>query len=378
MDWEVVEDLAGLERVRKDWEELLCRHGGPLHFFQHPDFVMTWWCCFEARREVELRVILGRDSLGQLVFVWPLKLRRRGFVRVLESAGGLLTCFDDVVVDEDHVTSAMHGVFAFLRGSALADAIHLRGVHEDSSLALVLCDVGTCIESTTSPCIDATRYGSFERYFASRSKRFRQDHKKSLRRLEDVGSLRFTQDDRSLPIDEVVGLAMSFKERWLAKRGLSGKTIMLPEGRRFVAELCATLRQVGGERRCEISTLRLDDTIVAVGIAFHYAGRRYEYFGAFDDRYESIGVGRVQVVESLRKSFDEDVACMDFLTPGTAFKERIADAAPVVAQYVVALSATGSLYRDLYVRTTRPLLKYAYRHLSALRRFGYREGSACV
>ncbi|MCA8969589.1 MAG: GNAT family N-acetyltransferase [Planctomycetes bacterium] len=373
MDWSIVMDGEGLDRVCDEWKTLASLHATDLQLFQTHSWVAQWWTCFESDRHLDLRVVVGRSG-GELVVVWPLVRRKAGPVRLLEAAGGLLSPFDDVLAHADVSADAFTSIWPFLERTRGIDALRLRGVHERSRLFSLLGPSGLessrfrPVAETTSPYVDCEASGSFDAHWAKRSKRFRSEQRRSWRLLQAEGAVAVTNHDTRLSLDAAAELALQFKRRWLAENGLSGKTIASVRGESFMRTIGDALLE-SGEAEPAVSTVRIDDRVVAVGLSYRFQRRRYEYLGGFDYSLERCGPGRVQLETSLRSSFESGLAAHDFMTPSTPFKSRIADEDPVVSQYVIPVSMRGALYRDVYIKRARPVLKRMYnRVMPALRR----------
>ncbi len=362
--WSVVNDEASLASLREPWLRLASEHAHDLQLFQTYTWVSEWWQHFAGEGRWRLHVVVGHRG-GELVVVWPLARRRVGPVRLLEVAGGLLSCFDDALVRADVNDVALASVFDYLAKTRSADALRLRGVHERSQLDRLLAARSPAVAATTSPFVDCERGLSFDAHWAKRSKRFRSEQRRSWRMLEDEGRVTVAANDAAISGAEAPRLALEYKRRWLAENGLSGKTIASARGEAFLASVGPAL-VASGEASPATSTVRIDERVIAIGISYRFGRRRYEYLGGFDYDLERCGAGRVQLETSLRASFEQGLAAHDFMTPSTAFKARIADEEARVSQYVLPLTMRGTAYRSVYVKHARPFLKRMHQRLGPL------------
>lgn len=374
LDFEFVTTHAEFTSLGPEWIRLAREHATDLQLFQGFVWNHTWWEHFGDQKTLDLRILIARKG-GELVLVWPLMRRRRGPVHVLEQIGGLLSPYEDVLVcggpDRDFwVREAWQRIVA----RRDIDALRLRGVHESSVLANTIAEfAGPPISETNAPFIDCAAVPDFQTYLAQRAKKVRNELRRSRRMLEAIGSVQSVELDATHEsVTSSVEQMFEFKRAWLKARGLSGKTVMTDRGRAFVTDVCTRLTDADAHGRSCVSTLSVDGRNVAIGVGIEFKGRHYEYLDAFDFEVERCGPGRVRLAEGIRSCIERDLARYDLLTPATWFKTIWTGEIPVVRQYAYAKSVRGRMFRDLYLRAARPLMKRGYN--SILRRLKRKSG----
>ncbi|MFC3103229.1 GNAT family N-acetyltransferase [Salinisphaera aquimarina] len=290
--------------------------------------------------------------------------------------GGLMSCFDDAVtVDSPENRQALLPAWEFLLAHAAVDAIELRAVHEQANIASLLDSVGgTPINADLAPFINMQTYPNFDAYLASRSKKMRQNQRRSAKYLGKEGELLGYGDDQQMSAETAIDISLDFKSRWLEARGLSGKTMLTNEARTFLKQVCRHYTRPSANACLSISSVYLDSKPVSVGIGFRHNGCHYEYLGSFDYRLEHFGPGRLRMEYGMRDCFKRGIATYSMLTPDTAFKKVWTEDAAVIRHYIVARSARGKLYRDIYMRKLRPRLKKMYHSLPPSLRTRIRSG----
>ena len=353
-DLDVLSEAAQLADIEAEWRALE-EHASPFQLFQCFDWVESWWRHVGSAGPHTLHVLAARRD-GRLVGLWPGVVTRKGPLRILASAGGLLTCYDDALVDAAH-PEVVSELYAAMR-SARVDLLMLPAVHECSVFAKL--DLGQSTAQTTAPFVDCRFAGGFDAYLGSRPKKMRKNQRRSWRMLEKEGAIECRVHDRELSPREAVARALELKKAWVEARGLPAKTLMSNEGQRFLVDVCERFAAEGSRVELCLGTLRLDGEPISIGIGMRLGSRHYEYVGAFDPRYDAHGCGRARMEHTIRDCFDRGLAAYDMLTPSTVFKTIWTDEAPIVREYLLARSFRGRCYRDLYLARVRPGLKRAF------------------
>jgi CelD/BcsL family acetyltransferase involved in cellulose biosynthesis len=364
MQFELVTSQAGLAELGPAWQGLTDEAVTAHQFFQDWRWVNAWWAHLGASGHYELAVLVATDA-DRVVMIWPWVINRVRGLKILEPLGGLMSCFDDALVAPSAESArALREGWQFLRRQVNADAIEIRATHEQAHVARLLAEVGgEPIHEERAPYIDLQAYAGFDAYMASRSKKMRQNQRRTAKYLGQQGALRASGDDRELSAEAAIDISLDFKAQWLEARGLSGKTMLTEQARAFLKQACRDYSQPSAPAKLCVSSVYLDDKPVSIGIGFRYKGCHYEYLGSFDYRLEHYGPGRLRMEYGIRDSFEQGLDAYHMLTPDTAFKKIWTEEAATVRHYIVALSAYGRLYRDLYIRRLRPRLKKVYHAL---------------
>lgn len=349
------------------WQRLSRESATPLQFFQEWHWISSWWKIMSPIGNYQLKVLVA--SLDHdVVMIWPWVVKQTYGLRILEPMGGLMSCFDDaLIMDTQENKGILESAWTYLVEQAEVDVIELRAVHEQANIASLMHSVGnTPVKSTVASVIDVQGYEDFDSYLASRSKKMRQNQRRSLRSLRQLGEVRASGDDREISVDLALDTCLEFKSQWLKARGLSGKTLVTDEALRFLKEIGNHYRQNSRDAGMGISTLYLDENLISLGIGFRYQNYHFEYLAGFDYEYEHFGPGRLGMEYGIRDCFEKKFSGFDMLTPATPFKKIWTENTPKVAHYIMPASLRGKLYRDLYVRRLRPRLKQVYKSLPSI------------
>ena len=363
--FELITTQERFDALESGWESLHRQSAGPLQLFQDWTWISHWWRHVASHGANTLAIVVARrDDVP--VLIWPWVICRRATLRILQPTGGLLSCFDDAVVSRDvDALTLLEEAWAFTLSAVDCDAVELRAVHVEANIAPLMRVAGKPIGTTSAPAIDLTAIPDFDSYLASRSKKMRQNQRRSHKFLGERGAVSACGDDRQLAVETAIDQCLEFKADWLNARGLSGKTLVSDEARLFLKRVASIYRQrQTGPQLC-VSSLTLDARPVSIGIGFRFGGCHFEYLGGFDYQLEQIGPGRLRMEAGIRSCFSQGITSYNMLTPQTAFKRIWTHESPAVSHYIVATSLKGRLYRDVFMRRLRPFIKRRYNSLPA-------------
>ena len=343
------------------WETLSRETSSPYQFFQDWHWIHSWWENFSQRGNYQLKILVATLD-NNVIMIWPWVVNHKYGLQLLEPMGGLFSCFDDaLIIAASENQTVLQQAWKFIIQKAEVDAIELRSVHTHAAIAALMADVGgDPINITSAPVVDMQGFDSYESYLAGRTKKMRQNQRRSLNYLSKQGTVVGNGNDLEIPVDIAIETCLTFKTQWLAARGLSGKTLVTNEAEIFMKDICNHYRQHPTTANLCISTLKLNDKPISIGIGFRYNNYHYEYLGGFDYQLERHGPGRLRMEYGMRDCFEKGISGYNMLTPATSFKKIWTENNPIVEHFIIPTNVKGRLYRDLYMRTLRPRLKKAY------------------
>ncbi len=356
--FDVITNYRDMASLGPEWRELERAHGVDVQLFQTFSWQDAWWRTSGEAEDFQLNIITGRSD-GDLVLVWPLVKKRIGPVWILEQGSGILACYDDLLINADlDLDDWVGAVWRFTKVLPEVDALQLRAVRETSKLWSMLRSTSPDPISSTGALSIASNTDA-DVYFSGLSKGMRKQQRRTWGRLRKLGNVRTTIDDPALSPDEALTNTLKFKRDWINEHGLKPSPLVSRSGEAFLREYFR-LCEADAELRISISTLLLDERLIALGIGFQFKRRHYDYLGAFDPAYRNTGCGRLQMELCIRHCFDDDVDVFDLLTPDTDSKRRWTEDIEPVGQYFVPLTVRGRLYGGLYLRRVRPIIKRAF------------------
>ncbi len=364
MQFEFITNQQQFEDLASAWGKLSSESAAPYQFFQEWYWVSSWWQTLAPLGNYELKILVATHD-NTIVMIWPWVVNQHYGLQILEPMGGLLSCFDDaLIIDAQENQGILGPAWNFILENADVDAIELRAVHARANIAPLISNVGgEPIKTTSAPFVDTQAHDSFEAYLASRTKKMRQNQRRSAKYLGEQGELSGNGDDHILSADFAIDTCLSFKSQWLTARGLSGKTMLTNEACVFLKQVCNHYKQHSENAGLCISSLLLDEKYISIGIGFRYHNNHYEYLGGFDYRLERFGPGRLRMEYGIRDCFEKGISGYNMLTPATSFKKIWTEESSVVQHYIIPITVRGKFYRNIYMRKLRPQLKRVYKAL---------------
>jgi CelD/BcsL family acetyltransferase involved in cellulose biosynthesis len=355
-----VVDRPGVLALEGAWRALEAHSEGS-SAFQAFDLCLAWLdtYAFAAEPTHQARIVCVQDTQGSLVALAPLAVRIGGLVRMAEWIGEPLIQYGDILLDPDTDAARVRRALSPALSSSLptwgVHGLHLRKVRADARVAAILDLKGRALsEADEAALADLTLFENAQAYFASFSKVSR----KSLRRRGDalarLGSLSFHEHTPNAALAPLCDMALAWKTEWLREHGLSSRAFMDP---RALATLKKMMETPSAHSPMRLYALCLDGKPIAIEISLVSKGVNMAFMGAFDPAYKDLSPGKLQMEASIRHGFAQGWSGYDLLAPMSEYKKTFANTTVEVADYLLPGGLTGLLYRDLYLRTGRPLMK---------------------
>ena len=341
----VIERECDLLELRPQWEALVALQADHIleQRFHHA------WCAWETvhrQKGRKLHVIVG-DTDGRLVFVLPLVAERIGFLRVAHFLGPDIYENCDYLADPRKVNDDT-AAQAWTMVAEHFDIVRFPSVRESAGLWR-LSKSARFMRSTPikAPFVDCTAWPGWEAYYRSRSQKFRQDARKSARRLERRGVPRLEVVTDREEADLVLSWMMARKAEWLERTGGGRKAVAAflskaPFYRRLSGELHDTGELV-------VIQLTVDGVRVAAQLGFRIKDRLVGQMIAWDCGWRECGPGRVLATATLRWGFENGAKTVDLGLGDEDYKYRLAeDDEPAEIHVSAAFGARGALVLSAY------------------------------
>ncbi|MGV6817445.1 MAG: GNAT family N-acetyltransferase [Thiotrichales bacterium] len=301
MEFQIIDNVEGLYDLSEQWLDLSREACSPYQLFQDWFWITRWWEHLADQKQYQLHILIGGKN-GEIHIIWPWVIRKSPIMNVLEPPGGLMSCFDDALIrDQSSSSQWLDEAWRYLQNSAKFDAIEFRSVHESAQIKSLVDRVGQQpVSLTSAPEINLCSYSDYDDYLSSRSRKMRQNQRRSIKYLGREGDLLLYGEDTEISIEEAIEAALDFKKAWLTARNLSGKTLETDAGEAFLKTVARDYSDPGSPIKAVVSTAYLDGKLIAVGLGFRYGNHHFEYLGAFDYEWERHGPGRAQMEYAIR------------------------------------------------------------------------------
>jgi CelD/BcsL family acetyltransferase involved in cellulose biosynthesis len=346
---DVIQDVAGLEALAPEWDDLLARSDADT-FFLTWEWLSAWWRHLADDRS--LFVLTARDS-GRLVGLAPFAVRPARIDRVppapvleLIGSGTCGSDYLDVIVDR-HFEQEVARVFAdALDGTGRMLA--LSRVRQGTALAMVL---GAALEGRgwtaheradeICPFIRLAGLdwnGYLEQLGSRHREAFRRKHRRLCRNFETRFVRVEREEERSAALQQLIAL---HDARW-TDRGQS-EAFNTPALRAFHEDVSRAALARGWLRLC---TLTLSGRPAAALYGFVYGGAFNFFQSGFDPALAEHSVGLVTMGLAIQSALEEGCHEYDLLHGTEPYKLHWAVEARALARLdVYPPGLVGLLYR---------------------------------
>lgn len=401
LDAGIVRDLDALVSLGPAWNDLFERAGRAHQVFQTHGFVSSWAEAFiepdrlqkiattrknaspEAARK---KVILGQVSdpvgtrngretpaaacscqlavvtirrNGRLVLVWPLILQRRFGLRILSWLGEPFAQYADIVVDpHEAALPTMRAAWRHVHATLAPDIVCLRRVRRDATLHPLLDEIGaTSCNPQEAPFVVLGPAAGSSGFEARQSGKARKNRRRLLRRLEECGKVEVKCLAGSDEAQRLAHEALAAKRDWVERRGLLAPAIAHP---RFAGLMHTVVGPGAAATGCSLFALTVDGRTAAVAVGFRCKDRLMLHLITHAPEVEKFGAGVLNLEHVMRAAERDGIAMVDLLPPTAEYKMQWADGIMPVADYALALTAAGRIYKVLAEEVARPLVKSVF------------------
>ncbi len=300
---EIIDHAARFREFQPEWSRFV-RRISPLTPFQTPEWLVTWWSHFGNGT---LRVLAFRNR-GELTGVLPCFLHEWNGRRQLTLVGSGISDYLDPLFEPRCIAGIVEETRAQLRGWADWDVCDWQDLSRDTPLQAL----GTALEETPCSAIAITQ--EFDDFLAARPKGLRRNLRRYKEKAEAIGCLKFGVADVA-DAELMDALIELHGARWeqVGERGM----IEANRSEAFLRDVADRLGPCGSLR---IFTLRLEERIAAIILAFCSGTTIFGYLSAFDPRYEAFGFGSELLGQALRYAHERGYSSWNFLRGDEAYK----------------------------------------------------------
>jgi CelD/BcsL family acetyltransferase involved in cellulose biosynthesis len=372
---ELREELASLE---PEWTAF--QRTAACTVFQTFEWLAKWQQHVGNLRGTRPAIVLGRDAHGALLFILPLAIEMRGPIRRLTWLGSDLCDYNAPLIARDfwrHV-----GDFAALWHDAK------RLLQSNSRMRFDLIDLqkmSETVDGERNPLLSlptqrnassahvATLSQSWDEFYkAKRSSETRKKERKQLKRLGELGDVRFFAVEEKSEIARTIETLMQQKSRSFARMGVED-LFARPGYRAFWLDVASALRGV-----VHVSRLDVGPTIAATSLGFTHRGCYYLVLSSYSDgEVMRFGPGRAHLHELLRHAIEHGIRDFDFTIGDEPYKRDWADIEVRLYDHLQAATLRGAIVvatisafrRTKRLIKTTPALWRAYSKAREIARF---------
>ncbi len=301
---EIIDNLPRLLEIQNDWSSF-AETVADLTPFQLPAWLITWWRHFGGGT---LRVFVFRDR-NEIAGVVPCFLHDWNGARQMTLIGTGISDYLEPAVKPEHADEIVEQIRLHLDASSEWDVCDWQDLSFDTPFKRLASDV-----NEDAPCSTVPLVGSFEQYWEGCPKALRQNVRRDRAKAEAIGQLRFEVTGSAEP-ELIEALIEMHGARW-QNQNQPG----MVEANGSAGFLRDVARDFAGHDRLRIFSIRFDEKLAAMILAFRYRDRISNYLTGFDPEYAYLGFGRTLLYEAIRHSFEAGYSTWDFLRGDEPYK----------------------------------------------------------
>lgn len=304
-DWDSVWKTGHL----KEWERLL--HESPTsHVFFHPTLVKIWIDTYMSLRDLTPIFMWAKDDMDNVAFL-PLVLWKRNwkgaFLHSIIPVGYSDYDYHDPLFKD---IPSMESLSAFWKGVLEAlevyscDEILLTGFRDRC-----IATDGRWEKGEICPYLDLAEITTEESLMSFFDTKLRGDIRRQIRRLNELGKLRFVEYDSAKDIP--VGLFEQFIDAHSMKWSNAYKA---PNFHRLLVESC------GEGMPVHFSVMMLGNTPIAWHLGFEYQGIYYYYMPAGNPEYQKFSPVKIHLYCLITRAIERGYRRYDHLRGDETYK----------------------------------------------------------
>ena len=358
---EVLEGADAYDLLRPDWERLVELQPGAT-LFQTPTILKAWARHFDEGGGSLATVVLRREQ--RPMFIWPLRVERRGLIRVVVGAGTPIGQYDEILIDPDtDVKAALKEALRALSEAVRPDLVLLERVRADSALRAALHDTPPLCWSEAAPYADLSQ--GMGTVLANQKSRVARHQRKRMKRFQRTGDGTFGVARGAAEAEAWLVEALALKRHWLQSTGRVSRAFIRTETANCLVDFARTLSSAAASPRMIVSRVALDGRTAAVEAGFVHRGAYHLYLGAFAPEFAKLGPGNILTQLVIEWCADYGLRRYDMLAPRSRHKSEWQTGETGVVDFALPMSLGGRLYAELALKRLAPALRQVFYALPA-------------
>jgi CelD/BcsL family acetyltransferase involved in cellulose biosynthesis len=318
----VINDVKQLKTLRAEWNQLL----GQSHtntIFLTWEWIDAWWGVFGDG--AELFAVVVRSENGELVGVAPLLIRKSRYyklpVREITFIGiGHADRLDFIISKKDpRIIDQI--VDTIMDNKERWDIARLEQVPMESPLARNEFRGDAYVETEPSSfCPFLEIEGDWETYFKSLKRGFRNEIRNRTKRLNRLRNWEFQVRGEIGDVRQLLDSLENVEQR-SRKAGTERAFFSNGENKTFLLRFCKSCLE---KDRLIVSSLTVNDTLIAYSLGFLYDSTFHGYSTAYDEKFSELSPGILVINEKIKWFFENPdlVKVYDFLRGDTLVKAK--------------------------------------------------------
>jgi CelD/BcsL family acetyltransferase involved in cellulose biosynthesis len=317
-----------------------------MHVYQSREFLETWLSTIGKALDAQCFLIVVKNRDNKPVMYLPLMIETKFNIRILRFMDAGVTDFNAPVLVAGCNFTQVEFAEIWNQILLLLPPIDVIDLQKISS------QISTTLNPLTH--LDCTTYDSSGHFIElgrwqddpARSKpiaRMRKKFHRQYQRLDQLGSAKFLLNPPAEQLDHVVNSLVDLKrQQYLRTNGRD--FFLMPGIYEFYREMTKPSR-LGPISH--LSALTCGGKVVSAHLGFVGRNRFYYVLPAFDTQFRSLAVGHLLLDHLIKHCSEEKFATFDLGEGDFPYKQKWATHHLPLLSFEQALTATGSLYRQL-------------------------------
>ncbi len=359
--FEVVRERSGMDALEPEWNDLFRRAGRSDQLFQTFNWNWHWanhYLPAAGKRGGPSLAIVTVRREGRLVMLWPLALERVAGLKVLHWMGEPVSQYGDVLADDlSDRPQLMRQAWSFIAARLGADAVSLRKVRADATVAPLLREVGMQqTAAAEAPYLDLASAPDFAKYELRYTGKARKNRRRLSRRLAEQGPLSLERYTGGAEARAAAPQAVALKREWIKHTGRLAPALADQRFADFFADVAeGQLRPTG----CGVTVMKSNGAPAGIAIDITCGTRRAAHIIVHDPRLDAFSAGTLLLEAWIKGASADGIATFDLLAPAYAYKLDWADGTVAVGDFALGLTLAGRAYVHLYLGLARRTAKAA-------------------
>jgi CelD/BcsL family acetyltransferase involved in cellulose biosynthesis len=314
--------------------------------FQTFDWLSAWQRHVGAAKDVTPAIVTVRRG-DQALLLLPLGIERRGFARRLIFLGGTLVDYNAPLLAPDFAALAPDGFLPLWRDIRATLQASPASRHDVIAFDKMPTKVGTQpnpmlalnVQLHPSGAYETPLPGDWEQFYASkRSSSTRRRDRTKLKRLGELGPIKFVNPDSVAELALTFDLLVQQKSKAFARMGVPN--LFAPPGHlAFYRELATSPRY---RSLVHLSRLDVGSTWAALNLGLSFRDCYFHILASYDDGETSrFGPGAAHLRELLRYAIERGLKRFDFTIGDEPYKRDWCDCEQQLFDYAAITSVRG-------------------------------------
>lgn len=346
---EKIMDIGRWDNFSHEWKNLTdkCKPGHP---FLEWDWIRSW-----AQRlpvdDLRPLLIAISDDQGNIIALAPFQIKKRGSLRSIEGFAQEFCDYIDWLCDpalENEVGQIIHEWI--VKSKRDFDQINIRNIYPDGFAYRTLNKYFPELVHQYGTAPQVSINGKYDEYLKTLKPKFLSDTRRRENKItKEVGEVKYVvvKDSDQIPImiDRIA--------EWLSVRRENKDQTSYLDRRNMKEHFIRLYTKLNSLGMLHLSGLCLNDSFIAINVAFKYNNSLFSYTPVFEPEYSKYSVMRLLKMKHIEECYREKFDTYDFCLGGEAYKLNFN---PTVKELYI-FKAYGSSFNGFVIKLVDNVLK---------------------